>query len=134
MKKFAIVLCVGLVGCAPQFIVEPKFVDVDRPVLFCPPLDEIVEMPRIDLQTLKLSEADRDKPGKVARAYNIDMNVLTQRLAELNRIEAERVKAAAEMRKKLKEYQEAVQKVHDANKERITREVLEKQKALNEGQ
>jgi len=134
MKKIlAIGIALLLTGCAAQqkYIVKPEIVTVKYPVPYCPAITEIVPFPPIELETLKLTPQDAKDPGKVARAYHIDMINLTQRLSELQRIEAQRAKDADVIKGKLEEYQAEVQRVHDENMQKVQEHVLRKQQELN---
>lgn len=127
---FAVLL---MSGCASKYIVDPQIVNVDHPVPYCPGIEDVISLPPIDLESLKLTDEDQKNPGKVSRAYHIDMVALTQRLSELNRIEAQRKQQATEMKAQLEKYQQQVDAIHKANMDKVTTEVLAKQKALNSG-
>lgn len=133
MNHLTIALCLlALAGCADtKYIIKPEPVDVKFPVLYCPPTDEIAPMTAIELETLKLTPADKANPGKVARAYEIDMITLTQRQSELNRIEEQRRADATKTKEMLEKYQAEVARIHKENIDKVAKEAVEKQKALN---
>lgn len=133
MNRTLIVLTLlALVGCTQtKYIVKPELVEVKLPVPYCPPAEEIAPMPPIELETLKLTEADKKEPGKVARAYEIDMIALTQRQSELDRIEAARKQQAETLRVELDKYRDEVARIHKENMNKVQQEVVDKQKALN---
>lgn len=127
----SLVSCVWIAGCAPKYIVQPRPVEVDLPVLYCPAITDIAPMPPIVLESENLGSLDPndpDTPGKVARAYHVDMVNLTQRLHELNNIEQQRADQAAAMKQKIGDYQAKIQAIHDANMKKITDTVVKDQK------
>ena len=107
-----------------EYIIKPDIVHVDKPVLSCPSL-EALDFTQIDLETLKLNEKSSD--GEVARAYNIDMHVLTQRVSEYNRL-VDEFKAA---QVKMKEAQAKIDQIFKENNDKVLEEVLRKQKEIN---
>ena len=131
-KLLLIGLALLVSGCAQQkFIVKPEIVTVKYPIPYCPAITEIVPFPPLELETLKLTPEDKNNPGKVSRAYVIDMINLTQRLHELQLIEEQRAQDFESVKTKLEEYQAEVKRVHEENISKVEQSVLEKQKELN---
>jgi hypothetical protein len=133
MKKLLLIgLALLVTGCAQQkFIVKPEIVTVKYPIPYCPAITEIIPFPPIELETLKLTPEDKNDPGKVARAYHIDMINLTQRLHELQLVENQRAQDYESVKTKLEEYQAEVKRVHEENISKVEQDVLQKQKELN---
>lgn len=131
MKLIKLLPLLLLTACAPKYIIQPKPVEVDLPVLYCPAITDIAPMPLIVLQSTQLGDLDPNDPvtaGKVARAYHEDMINLTQRLHELNNIEQQRADQAEAMKKQIGDYQAKIQAIHDANMQKITDSVVKDQK------
>lgn len=63
----------ALTGCASKVVVQKEIVTVDRPVPFVPPPPQV---PKIDSQVEKLTDADIADPGKVVQAYKYDITAL----------------------------------------------------------
>lgn len=134
MNKLLIAIAaVGIVGCTPptKYIVKPELVEVKLPIPYCPSVEEFAPMEPIVLETLKLTEEDKKDPGKVARAYQIDMIALTQRVSELDRIDAIRKKQADDVRAEVDKNRDEVARVHAENMKKVQEAVATKQNDLN---
>lgn len=129
-KMFAVAAVSSILliaGCGTtKYIVKPEPVTVNKPVLSCPIVSD-VQFPRIELETEKLTK--KSTPGEVARAYNLDMHALTQRISEYNRLIAEL--AAAQDEAKLA--QQRIDKIFQENNDKIVQQALDKQKQENAG-
>ena len=129
----ALAVMLTLVGCAQdKYIVRPEIVTVKYPVPYCPAIDEITSFPPLVLETLKLTPEDVKDPGKVARAYHIDMINLTQRLHELDLVEQTRRQDAEAIKGQLEAFTAEVEKAHTESAKQIEDAVLAKQKELNQ--
>lgn len=128
-KLFTIAAAVLLLSgsSCTQYIIKPEIVHVNKPVLSCPPMESL-QFTQIDLQTILLNE--KSTYGEVARAYNIDMRELTQRVSEYNRLVAEMKAAEAQM----KEAQAKVDAIFNDNNAKVIEEVLRKQQEANKPQ
>lgn len=132
-KLLIVVAALAVVGCTPptKYIVKPELVEVKLPIPYCPSVEEFAPMEPIVLETLKLTEADKKDPGKVARAYQIDMVALTQRVSELDRIDAVRKKQAEDVRAEVERNRGEVARIHQENMNKVQQAVTQKEKALN---
>jgi len=69
----AAIFALTLAGCQTTPVVKTEIVTVDRPVAFVPKPPDV---PKLDSQVDKLTDADLADPGKIGMAYKYDMMFL----------------------------------------------------------